>query len=235
MDGTGELFYRQVARLAPRWRVATYALRDSADRMDDLVADLAAVVGEAGGGEPATIVGESFGGALALSFAIAKPELVRALVVVNSFPRFLPQVRLRLAILGVLAIPWGAMSVVRRFTASRLHSSHTSEETIGAFLERTRRTTKEGYLNRLRILERYDVRDDLGRLRPPVLFLAADEDHLIPSVEQARRMATRAPDATLRVLEGHGHACLLAPDVDLDAILAGWRDALPADASTAAA
>ena len=34
----------------------------------------------------AVVVGESFGGALAMSFALARPEQVSALVVLNSFP-----------------------------------------------------------------------------------------------------------------------------------------------------
>ena len=40
MDGTGELFYRQVPALARRYRVATYRLRDDATAMDTLAADL---------------------------------------------------------------------------------------------------------------------------------------------------------------------------------------------------
>jgi pimeloyl-ACP methyl ester carboxylesterase len=55
-----------------------------------------------------------------------------------------------------------------------------------------------------------------------VLFLAADRDHLVPAVEQARLMASLAPHATIRVLEGHGHICLIAPDVDLCTILDEW-------------
>jgi len=59
------------------------------------------------------------------------------------------------------------------------------------------------------------------------LFLAADQDHLVPSVTQARLMAARVPNATVRVLEGHGHICLIAPDVDLAEILSSWRTTAP--------
>lgn len=222
MDGTGDLFYRQIPRLMGRHRVATYSLRDEAESMDTLVDDLATVVERTGSGRGATIVGESFGGALSLSFALARPDLVERLVVINSFPRFDPRVRLRLAIAAVRIFPWMIMPIVRRITASRLHSDHTSRQTIREFLAHTRKTTRRGYLNRLRILTRYDVRARLAGLRPSTLFLAADEDHLVPSVEQARRMAARAPDAVVRVLEGHGHACLLAPDLDLAGILDAW-------------
>jgi hypothetical protein len=36
-------------------------------------------------------------------------------------------------------------------------------------------------------------------------------------------MAARVPDATVQVLEGHGHICLLAPDLDLLQILEDWN------------
>lgn len=224
MDGTGKLFYRQIPHLVDHHRVATYALRDGARTMDRLVEDLDEVVDAvAGEGASASVFGESFGGAIALSWALARPERAAELTILNSFPRFGPQIRLRLAIAALTVMPWSAMRIVRRLTASRLHSSHTADEHIERFLEITRETTLEGYRNRLRILERYDVRDRLGQITAPTLLLAAEEDHLVPSVDQARVMATAVPDATLRVLEGHGHGCLLAPDVDLDGILRGWR------------
>ena len=135
MDGTGELFYRQVPLLARSYRVATYALRDAATSMDQLVADLGdvldAVVPDT---RRATVVGESFGGALAMSLALARPEQVNGLVVLNSFPHFTPQIRLHLAMLGLRALPWGAMSLVRRLTASRLHSRHTHRDEFLLFM-----------------------------------------------------------------------------------------------------
>ena len=223
MDGTGKLFYRQVPSLAQRHRVATYALREDAT-MEDLVADLADVIHGAAPNRRATIVGESFGGAVALSFALAHPHLLDRLAVLNSFPRFLPQGRLILAIalLGAVPFPWQAMSLVRRLTAVRLHSRHTHAREIGRFVELTARTTRRGYLQRLRILRRYDVRDRLGEIRAPTLFLASERDHLVPAVAQARYMAARVPGATLRVLRGHGHICLIAPDLDLGEILDDW-------------
>lgn len=222
MDGTGQLFYRQVPSLAPRFRVATYALRDDADRMETLVEDLDRVIRAlAPDGEPAVVVGESFGGALALSFALTHPKRIRTLVVINSFPRFLPQFRLRLALGGIHMMPWGVMTAVRRVTAFRLHSRHTHRSEVRHFLEKTKQTTRQGYINRLRILKDYDIRDRLREIQVPTLFLAANEDHLIPSVEQASYMAARVPGATMHVLEGHGHACLIAPGVDLGEILDG--------------
>jgi 3-oxoadipate enol-lactonase len=223
LDGTGLLFYRQLRVLSHRFRVITYRLRDEAESMDTLVADIAQhldrVVPD---GEPAVVVGESFGGALAMSFALAHPERVRQLVILNSFSRITPTLKLHVAIASMSMMPWRTMQIVRRLTAWRLHSPHTHRDEIRRFLMLTAATTRLGYLNRLRILTRYDLRTRLQDLRVPTLFLAADQDHLIPSVRQATYMAARVPHATLRVLEGHGHGCFLAPDMDLNLLLQEW-------------
>ena len=227
MDGTGLLFYRQVPLLASRHRVATYALRNTATTMDELVGDLSRVIDAVDAvGRRAIVVGESFGGALALSIALARPERVSALVILNSFAHFAPQHRLHVAIHGLRAMPWGAMGLVRRATAFRMHSPHTHRSEIRRFLALTARASQEGYINRLRILTRYDVRERLHELRPPTLFLASERDHLVPAVSQARYMSERAPGGVMRILAGHGHVCLIAPDLDLAGIIHEWRSGI---------
>ena len=81
LDGTGLLFYRQVPLLARRYTVTTHRLRDSAERFEELVADLDASVDQSGRGVRVTLVGESFGGALALLVVVV---LVSALAVVRD-------------------------------------------------------------------------------------------------------------------------------------------------------
>ena len=223
LDGTGLLFYRQARLLSRRFRVITFRLRDDALSMDTLVAEIARHLDDAvPDGTPAIVVGESFGGALAMRFVLAHSERVRALVILNSFSRITPKIKLYAAITAARIVPWGTMRIVRRLTASRLHSSHTHRDEINRFLLLTRATTRIGYINRLRILTHYDVRRRLKDIHIPTLFLAADEDHLIPSVKQAAYMSARVPNAIMRVLHGHGHGCFLAPDLDLDEILKDW-------------
>jgi pimeloyl-ACP methyl ester carboxylesterase len=223
LDGTGLLFYRQVASLARRHRVITARLREDASSMDQLVADLAALQEQAADGAPVTLIGESFGGLLSLAFALAHPTRVRELVLLNSFPHFTPQVRLWAGYCALRAIPWGMMATVRRLTSASMHSRHTHRRELDEFHVRMRATTRAGYLSRLRMLRGYDIRDRLPEIRVRTLLLAADRDRLVPAVQQARLMASRLPDACVRVLEGHGHICLLAPDLDLAALLEEWR------------
>jgi pimeloyl-ACP methyl ester carboxylesterase len=223
IDGTGLLFYRQLPLLERRYAVTATRLRDDAARMADLVDDLhAAVSAAAPDGRPVTLLGESFGGALTLSYAVAHPERVSRLVVLNSFAHYGSKARLLLGYHLLRAMPWGLMPVVRQVNASRMHSPHTSREEIRRFLGLMRATTRDGYLSRLRMLRDYDIRGRLPEISSPALFLAADRDHLLPSVQQARLMQSLTPGSAMRVLEGHGHSCLVAPDLDLGSILDEW-------------
>ena len=224
MNGTGELFYRQVPLIERSYRVATYSFRDNAESLEVLAADLARTVDAVAPVERrAVIVGESFGGAVALTFALRYPERVAALVILNSFPYFAPQVRLRLAIAGITVLPGGAMSLVRHLTAFRLHSRHTHRADVKQFIALTAHATRDGYINRLKLLRRFDVRERLHDILQPALFLASEHDHLVPAVVQARYMADRVPSGTMRILKGHGHICLIAPDLDLAQILHEWQ------------
>lgn len=222
IDGTGKLFYRQIPALEQRFQVTTLRLRDDALTMDDLVADLHDEVSRVAGDGRVTLLGESFGGALALSYALAHPERVQRMVILNSFAQFGSQARLWLGYHLLRATPWGMMRIFRQLNARRMHSPQTEREEIKRFHELMRASTRAGYLSRMRILRNYDIRRQLPSIAAPVLFLAADRDTLVPSVEQARLMSELTPSATMRVLAGHGHSCLIAPDMDLAAILEEW-------------
>jgi len=222
VDGTGKLFYRQIPGLEQRFHVTTTRLRDDAETMDHLIADLHGEVTRVAGEDRVTLLGESFGGALALSYAVAHPERVDRMVILNSFAQFGSQARLWLGYHLLRATPWGMMRIFRQLNARRMHSPQTEREEIKRFHELMRASTREGYLSRMRILRNYDIRRHLPSIAAPVLFLASDRDTLIPSVEQARLMSDLMPASTVRVLAGHGHSCLIAPDMDLAAILDEW-------------
>jgi pimeloyl-ACP methyl ester carboxylesterase len=226
LDGTALLFYRQAPILARRFQVETFPLPDDEScTMESLVAELKETVDRIArerDEERVYLCGESFGGALSLSFALRHPKRLAGLVILNSFPYIRQRVRIRLGPALLKIMPWGAMPLVRRFTESRLHSSHTRPEDLEEFHRRTRAIGRLGYIRRLELLREYDIRDELHRIEVPTLFLAADEDHLVPSVAEARFMAARMPSSTVRVLEGYGHVCMIHHDFDLLEHMEPW-------------
>jgi pimeloyl-ACP methyl ester carboxylesterase len=226
LDGTALLFYRQTPILSRRFHVEVFPLPDDEScTMETLVAALKDAVDRFArerGEDRVLLCGESFGGALSLSFALRHPERLSGMVILNSFPYVRQRVRIRLGPALLKLMPWGAMPAVRRFTEARLHSAHTRREDIEEFHQRTRAIGRRGYIRRLQILRDYDIRGELHRIEVPTLFLAADQDQLVPSVAEARYMAARMPKATVRILEGYGHVCMIHDEFDLLSHLDPW-------------
>jgi pimeloyl-ACP methyl ester carboxylesterase len=227
IDGTALLFYRQQPLLAAHFDVVAFPLTThEPDKMtmESLVADLALLIEEIAD-EKAIVIGESFGGALAMSLAVSHPELVAGLVIVNSFPYFDERLKLRIAPRLLRLVPWGAMPIVRRYTSGHLHSPHTDASDIEQFRERAKSIDRDSYIRRLEILSSYDLRDRLVEIVAPTLFLAGDRDRLVPSVRWATYMHERTRQSSMTVLEGYGHVCLIDHDLDLtEYVLPWWTD-----------
>lgn len=224
IDGTADLFYRQIPLLAKQFNVVAFPLPNKRmASMDDLVSDFAELIRETSPG-PVILCGESFGGALSLSLGLRHPELVRALVIVNSFPYLDNRLQLLAAPRLLRLIPWGAMPLARRLTEHRIHSSHVGEDELREFRQRTRSIEREGYIRRMQIVSGHDVRNDLHRIKAPTLFLAGTEDRLVPSARWATYMGERVPDSEVMLLDGYGHCCLINHDLDVGRIVADWWD-----------
>lgn len=222
LDGTALLFYRQIPLLAEHFNVVAFPLPDDPKAsMDSLVQQLADLITEVAP-EGAVLMGESFGGALSMSTALARPELVKGLVIVNSFPWLHNRAQLHAGRLLLRVVPWAAMPHIRRGTEARLHSAHTSQEDLDEFHERMGNIGRKGYQRRLDILGRFDIRKRLEDIDVPTLVLAGDKDRLLPSERWAYFMFRRIPEAELVILRGYGHVCLINHDLDLRSYVFPW-------------
>lgn len=220
LDGTGQLFFKQCPRLATSYRVVTFRPRDDGRfTYEDLTDDLAAIIRDLGE-QQATILGESFGGTVALWFALRYPQMVKQLVVINSFPRFRKRLTIKLGVKFASGLPFRLLWPVRRVA-----------NTLGLFVDAVNRDDRnrfwnailtvsgEAYRRRLQLIEELDIESRLSEIQTPTLFIAGDRDLLIPSVKEAQAMAARMPNARVRVVEGAGHACLMGSRVRLDELL----------------
>lgn len=215
LDGSGELIYAQEEELSTRYRVVRVPWRTKGRfRYGDLVTDVRDALDDAGA-ERAVIFAESFGGTVALQFALAHPERVDHLVVLNSFAYYpnrpLVKVGRALARLVPLPIVWALRAAVDIPT---LALEGVPREARRRFLRAANAQPLAAYAQRLDLVEGCDLRERLQELSVPTLFLAAEHDRVVPWRE-SRQMAERVPGAAFELIPKVGHATLLTPGISL--------------------
>jgi pimeloyl-ACP methyl ester carboxylesterase len=220
LDGTGELLFKQIPGLSQAYRVVTFRSRDHGlFTYDDLADDVASIINDVGG-RSATIVAESFGGAVALTFALRYRAMVDRLVIVNSFARFHARAKIKIAVLLSSMLPFWITFPARAVANTiGLRADGVKREDRAHFFKIIRTVKREGYVRRLKIIKDLNLENRLSEIKAPTLFIAGDRDLLIPSVKEANAMARQMPNATVKVVRGAGHACLLSSRVRLAELL----------------
>jgi pimeloyl-ACP methyl ester carboxylesterase len=220
LDGTGRLFSRQLENLNSNFTVITFPLRNEASfTYEDLEDDILEILNREQI-EKATIVGESFGGTIALHLALDHQERIEQLVLVNTFPYFR---RRRLLWLGRVLLPFAFVPVVRKgrdfLTRPILLSELVDEKGIEVLFKYSWSHAYPAYKQRMKLIAKHDVRSKLPDIHVPVTIVAAGRDKIVPSVKEATFMADQIPNAKVHLLPDHGHACLLSGSFHLDTIL----------------
>ena len=123
-----------------------------------------------------TLIGESYGGPLAIGLAARWGRRVGCVVLVGSFARSpLPGLRglARPRLLRRLPM----RTVVPRILLAGLRRDRGFDERLRKTLERV---TREAFVGRVLAIRDVDVREELRELRAPVLYLRAARDWLVP-------------------------------------------------------
>jgi 3-oxoadipate enol-lactonase len=190
-----------------------------ADRMAEALRDR--------GGEAPTVLGNGYGGFVALQMAIRHPGLVRRLVLADCgacFPEAGRQAFLAMA-KGVAA--GGAAGIadvaMRRLFAPDFQEAHPElmADRRAAFL----RTDPAVLVAACRALAGLDLRGEVPAVRVPALVLVGERDEATPP-PMSRELASLLPDARLVVLDGCAHVPQLQdPARFLDALGAFLQEA----------
>lgn len=164
-------------------------------------------------GEPATLVGSSFGGHTALRVALMRRELVRALVLVGSSG------------LGERPLGTGRPKRTREWieeVIAELFYDRTKmpvADVDRAFAELSDRQKARRLLNLSRSVFKDKIAAHLCEIEAPTLVLWGREDTVTPP-EAARGFAEAIPNAELVWIDRCGHAPMLeAPEVFANALL----------------
>lgn len=225
MDGTGELFHRQVPKLSQSFDVRCLSIPPH-DRSDweELTEKTITLIDREriqNPHRPLYLCGESFGGCLALQVALKASQWLERLILINpassfkqrpwvqwgaGLTQYLPQPFYKLSVLGLLP-----------FLASLGRMEGQDRQMLFNAMNSVPQETSAW---RMELLRQFAVEENqLQQIKLPTLVIAGQADLLLPSVAEAEHLAKKLPSAEMLVLADSGHACLLEKKMDLHDIL----------------
>jgi 3-oxoadipate enol-lactonase len=218
LEGLGQSLWawrEQIPVFARRFRTIAFDTRGTGRSpvpeepygIDELAQDAADVLD----GRTGCVVGLSMGGYVALTLALARPELVRSLVLIGTgaggpdrVPR--PQ-HVRDAYAAAIALPfdeYGRRTMPLTFSPGWAERNpRRFEEILAARLEHpTPDVTLDAHLHACYGF--YARACEVERIDAPALVVHGDADVIVP-VENGRMLASRLPNARYVELPGRGH------------------------------
>jgi pimeloyl-ACP methyl ester carboxylesterase len=171
---------------------------------------------------PAHILGLSLGGMVAQQLAIAQPQILRSLVLINTLPGLWPPPR-QIVRMGLhrLTPPWRTpdMARVAARVAADLFPDPAAEFFRAQAAARFATNDPTAYRNATLAVARFWPGPALKRIACPTLIIAGEDDRVVPGIYQARLRKT-LPHAGFVSLPGAGHACNIdRPEVVNAAVL----------------
>ena len=198
--------------LAARYRVTSINLpgfhgsRTVAANIKSYVDAIAKAIDEFGVGESMTLMGNGFGGTLALALAAAKPTAVSKLVVVDAAAAFPDAGRQAFVSMAALVRDQG-MSAIATVAARRVyHDSyidkhpHVIEERRAVLLG----IEPNSFLAACEILASIDLLPELPSIRTPTLVVYGSHDQATPP-DLIRAIVRAVPNAQIREIDDCGH------------------------------
>lgn len=228
-----EMFAPQVAALKSKYRCVTWDERGHAGTASDTLApfsyydsanDLAALLKHLGI-QRAVLAGMSQGGFLSLRCALTHPEIVRALILIDTQAGQEDPERLKGHM--QLANTWAEHGLSDEL-ASIIEGIILGDGWAGAeaWKAKWRKISKVNMLGCMSTLAaRDDVTGKLGQIKVPALVVHGDADAAI-ELGLAEKLAAGLPDAKLVVVPGAGHAANLTHPAVVNPAIATFLDGL---------
>jgi 3-oxoadipate enol-lactonase len=188
-------------------------LADVADRMAEAVKDAAS-------GEEAVVLGNGYGGFVALQMAIRHPDIATKLILADCGAAFSEQGREAFRNMAAASKARGLAAItdiaMRRLFAPDFQAQHPDlmADRREAFL----RTDPDVFRAACDALAGLDLRPELGKVKMPALVLVGEHDEATPP-PMSHELAAGLPQARLKIIPGCAHVPQLqAPEVFLAAI-----------------
>ncbi|MGF1571356.1 MAG: alpha/beta fold hydrolase [Nodosilinea sp.] len=224
MDGTGALFHLQLPDLQPHFDVRCLAIpKDDLSPWDTMAAQVVGLIRQEAGAKSVYLCGESFGACLALQVVAQAPELASHLVLINSASSFH-----RFPWLHWLAglTPWVLPPLYKTSTLGSLpllaNLSRMHPSTPKLLFQAMGSVSQVSAAWRLGLLSQFRLEPlHLERVKALTLLIASQADQLLPSIDEAQRLAALLPNPRIYPLPYSGHISLLEEGISLGKIFAG--------------
>ncbi|MGH1396310.1 MAG: alpha/beta fold hydrolase [Trichormus sp.] len=226
MDETGkELMYIQTAGLEAAFDVRCFVIPaddlTSWDEMTDELASLTQIELKKVPRSSVYLCAESFGCCLGIKVLERFPQLFTKIILINSASSFH---RVPWLNLGSQLFPYTPNLFYKLTSFISLpflvNLNRVSSTAKKALLNSTRSAPKGTASQRLTLMREFDINEmKLTQITQPVLLIASQDDRLLPSEAEAKRLSNIFPNSQLITLPHSGHACLVEMDVNLYQIL----------------
>jgi 3-oxoadipate enol-lactonase len=194
-------------------RAVSGGLADVADRM-------AEAVKEGAGGEEAIVLGNGYGGFVALQMAVRHPDIATKFILADCGAAFSEPGREAFRNMAAASRAKGLQAItdvaMRRLFAPEFQAQHPDlmADRREAFL----RTDPDVFRAACGALAELDLRPELGRVKVPVLVLVGEHDEATPP-PMSHELAAGLPHARLEIIAGCAHVPQLqSPQLFLDTI-----------------
>jgi 3-oxoadipate enol-lactonase len=202
---------------------ASHAVRGGLEAVADRMAE---AVKDAADGEGTIVLGNGYGGFVALQMAIRHPGIAARLILADCGAAFSDPGREAFRNMAAASRAKGLAAItdvaMRRLFAPAFQEQHPDlmRDRREAFL----RTDPEVFCDACAALAELDLRPELANVKVPILVLVGEHDEATPP-PMSRELAAALPDARLKIIAGCAHVPQLqSPEIFLDAI----GDFLPA-------
>lgn len=172
-------------------------------RMSDQVSAVTALLDSLSAG-PAVLVGVSFGGMIAQHVALARPDLVRGLVVAGSMGRAPESAREMLVQRGAEAEAGGMAAIVDPTLERWFTPEFMSDDAVARVRERLLANAPANWAAAWEAIAGHDALERLGSLTVPARVIAGELDRAI-TIDTKRALSEAFSDASFVVLEGSPH------------------------------
>ncbi len=186
-------------------------------QMGELVADAAALMDHLGL-KAVLFVGLSIGGMIGQGLAAERPDLIRALVLMDTAAKIGTEESWDQRIEAINQGGIGALEemILTRWFSRRFRAERQDE--LAGWRHMLCRTPEDGYVGCCYAIRDADLAESTSRLHIPVLAIAGDEDGSTPP-DLVRETAALIPGSRFEIIEGAGHLpCVEQPGILADHI-----------------